>query len=74
MSITWLVNRIRPRTPMQLYKKESWKANDLLEMQGPAAQAIHRRAEDASRQADIPCKDGVAKVGDESMIGKGCEV
>lgn len=68
MTITWLVNRIRPENPMQLYKKESWKANDLLELQGAAAQAIHRRAEDASRQSDKPCKDELVKIGDESMM------
>lgn len=44
MCITWIVNRARPRTPIQQYKKGSWKANDLLELHGVAADGIHRRA------------------------------
>ena len=43
-SITWVVNRTRPRTPPQMYKKGSWKANDLLELHEAAADGIHRRA------------------------------
>jgi hypothetical protein len=44
VSITWMVNRTRPRTPPQMYKKGSWKANDLLELHEAAADGIHRRA------------------------------
>ncbi len=44
LSITWLVDRARPRTTAQAYKKGSWKANDLFELHKTAAGAVHRRA------------------------------
>lgn len=44
MSITWIVNRMRPATAQQLYKKESWRVNHLLELQTATAETLHRRS------------------------------
>ena len=54
MSITLIVNRLRIQSPCQLYKEESWKANDLLELHGMAGEAIHRRVLDRSRSTPDP--------------------
>ncbi len=49
LGITWLVSHVPSQTPLRLYKAESWKAYDLLELNNAVAHAVRRRASTSNK-------------------------